>query len=168
VAAGHGRLEVARLLLDGGADPSIAASNDNTPLMAAVANGQLEVLRLLLGRGAITTVDAASSVTGGLTAMTSFHFACFHNRPNCAEALVRAGCDVGLKTLDGFTGQQLAEAQGSKEVVQRLRYLAYQPFVGVLVELAGLVGAAEYNGKRATVRATARRSRGHIMYVPHD
>jgi hypothetical protein len=37
----------------------------------------------------------------------------------CAEALARAGCDVGSKTLEGFTGPQLAEAQGSKEAVRR-------------------------------------------------
>ena len=34
----------------------------------------------------------------------------------------------------------------SLEVLRRLRSLARQPFVGVIVELAGLVGAAEHNG----------------------
>jgi hypothetical protein len=37
-------------------------------------------------------------------------------------------------------------------VLRRLRSLARQPFVGVIVELAGLVSAAEHNGKRAMVR----------------
>ena len=94
------------------------------------------------------------------TGCTAFHYTCVHNRAECAEALARAGCDVGAKTLEGFTGQQLAEARGSKEAVRRLRALARQPFVGVLVELAGLVGAAEHNGKRATVMSE-RPSRGH-------
>ena len=53
-AAGCGQLEAARLLLDGGADPSLAAGDGVTPLMAAAAHGQLEVLRLLLARGAVT------------------------------------------------------------------------------------------------------------------
>jgi hypothetical protein len=70
--------------------------------------------------------------------------------------LIRAGCDIGLKGSDGATGREIAERKGSKETVRRLRVLARQPFVGVLVELAGLVGAAEHNGKRATVRAIAR------------
>ena len=39
-------------------------------------------------------------------------------------------------------------------VARRVRALVRQPFVGVLVELAGLVGAAEHNGKRAMVRST--------------
>ena len=39
VAAAHGRLEVARLLLDAGADPSLAASDGLTPLMCAAGQG---------------------------------------------------------------------------------------------------------------------------------
>jgi hypothetical protein len=104
------------------------------------------VLRLLLGRGAV--VDATSSANG----FTAFHAACCSNHPGCAEALARAGCDVSIKTGAGFTGLELAEAKDSKGVLRRLRSLARQPFVGVVVELAGLVGAAEHNGKRATVR----------------
>ena len=91
VAAAHGRLEVARLLLDAGADPSLAASDGLTPLMCAAGQGHPEVLGLLLGRGAV--VDAAHPDSGA----TAFHQACFSNQPDCVEALARAGCDVGLK-----------------------------------------------------------------------
>ena len=158
-AATFGRLEVARLLLDAGADPSLADGADGgsegiTPLMAAAGGGQLEVLRLLLGLGAAEA--ALDQDSGG----TAFHFACYHNRPDCVEALARAGCDVSLKNKSGQTGRHAAETRGSKEVARRLRALARQPFVGVLVELAGLVGAAEHNGKRATVMSE-RPSRGH-------
>jgi ankyrin repeat protein len=147
-AAQHGRLEAARLLLDGGADPSRAghAGGGFTPLMGAAVRNQLEVLRLLLARG--VAVDAVDLAYG----TTAFHIACGNNHAECAEALVRAGCDVGLKANNGHTGREMAEAQqGSKDAARRLRALARQPFVGVLVELAGLVGAAEHNGKRATV-----------------
>jgi ankyrin repeat protein len=148
-------LEVARLLLDAGADPNLANSDGAyAPLMVAAGPGQLEVLRLLLARGA--AVDAVDPADG----WTAFHAACHCNYAECAEALARAGCDVGLKDNDGNMGQQLAEARGSKEAARRLRALARQPFVGVLVELAGLVGAAEHNGKRATVMST-RPSRSH-------
>ena len=146
-AAAYGHPEVVRLLLDGGADPSLAAGDGFTPVMAAAICGRLEVLRLLLVRGA--AVDTADPYRG----QTAFHSTCARNQAECAEALVRAGCDVGLKDKSGHTGREMAEAQqGGKEVVRRLRALARQPFVGVLVELAGLVGAAEHNGKRATVR----------------
>jgi ankyrin repeat protein len=144
-AAGHGRLEAARVLLEGGAGPDRASSDGTIPLMHAARNGQPEVLRLLLARGA--AVEAKDPGTGG----TAFHTACNHNQAECAEALARSGCDIGIKTKEGFTGQQLAEMQGSKEAARRLRALARQPFVGVLVQLVGLVGAAEHNGKRAMV-----------------
>jgi ankyrin repeat protein len=155
-AADRGRLEAVRLLLDAGADPSRAGGDGTTPLMAAAGKGQLEVLRLLLARGAV--VDAVNPGIGG----TAFHIACFESQAECAEALARAGSDVGLKDSDGSgkTGREVAEARGSKGVVRRLRAIARQPFVGVLVELAGLVGAAEHNGKRATVMS-ARPSRSH-------
>jgi hypothetical protein len=144
-AAAYGRPEAARLLLEAGADPSLADGDAITPLMVAAGCGQLEVLRLLVARG--VTVDAAHQGDG----FTAFHHACDRNQVDCAEELARAGCDVGTKDKNGQTGREVAEARGSKEVARRLRALARQPFVGVLVELAGLVGAAEHNGKRATV-----------------
>ena len=90
-AARCGQLEAVRLLLEGGADPSRADGIGATPLMRAAGGGQLEALRLLLARGA--PVDAADPQTG----CTAFHYACYSNQPAAAEALARAGCDVGLK-----------------------------------------------------------------------
>jgi ankyrin repeat protein len=150
-AARRGRLEAARLLLDAGADLDHADSDGCTALMAAAGGGHLEVLRLLLGRGAVVDAVGPGSIN------TAFHCACFQNHAECVEALVRAGCDVGIN--NGMRGLEIAVAQDSKDAVRRLRALARQPFVGVLVELAGLVGAAEHNGKRATV--SEQPSRGH-------
>ena len=110
MAAVHGHLEAARLLLDGGADPSLANSGGGTPLMVAAGEGQLEVLRLLLGRGA--AVDAVDPGDG----TTAFHWACVNNSADCAEALVRAGCDVGTKDKLGETGRERAEAMGNEAV----------------------------------------------------
>jgi ankyrin repeat protein len=115
VAVGIGQLETAMLLLDAGADPDRAGSDGPTPLMMAAGDGYLEVLRLLLARGA--AMDAAPPNVG----CTAFHFACFGNQAECAEALARAGCDVGLKDKYGKTGRELAEAEGHAAVVERLR-----------------------------------------------
>jgi hypothetical protein len=78
-------------------------------------HGQLEVLRLLLERGA--AVDAVKPATGG----TAFHSACDSNQPECVEALVRAGCDVGIKDQRGATGLEIAARRGHAAVVKRLR-----------------------------------------------
>jgi ankyrin repeat protein len=62
-------------------------------------------------------IDAAHPRTG----FTAFHYACFGNQSDCAEALVHAGCDVGLKDGEGMTGGEVAELQGHAAVVARLR-----------------------------------------------
>jgi ankyrin repeat protein len=113
-AAGYGRLEAVRLLLDGGADPSLAAGDGCTPLMSAAGRAQLEVLRLLLARGA--TVDAVCPRGVG----AAFHLACYHNQAECAEELGRAGCDVGIKDKNGQTGREVAERKGHRALVARL------------------------------------------------
>ena len=60
---------------------------------------------VLLERGA--ALDAAHPEDA-----TAFHRACCYNQPDCAEALARAGCDVGLKDSDGQTGREMAEVRG--------------------------------------------------------
>jgi ankyrin repeat protein len=145
-AAQNDHLEAARLLLDGGADPSLGDGDGSTPLTTTALRGHVEVLRLLLARGAAMDTQTASG-------NTAFHLACAANQPKCAEALARAGFDIGIKNNEGRrTGQEIVERSCYKDVVRRLRNLVGQPFVGVVVELAGLVGAAEHNGKRATVQ----------------
>jgi ankyrin repeat protein len=122
--AGYGRLEAARRLLEGGADPSRTNSDGDTPLMAAARGGYLEVLRLLLAKGA--AVDAVQPADG----WTAFHLACNDNQPDGVEALVRAGCDVGLKTNDGETGREAAKRMGYRAVVARLRSLEAERSAG--------------------------------------
>ena len=48
LAAGHGQLEVTRLLLEAKADKDKGDQNGVTPLFNAAYEGQLEVVRLLL------------------------------------------------------------------------------------------------------------------------
>jgi hypothetical protein len=81
-AASFGQLEVARLLLEGGADPSRADSNGDTALMAAALDGHLPILQLLLEWG--VAMDAKRP-----DGTTAFHYACLTNQPDCAEALIR-------------------------------------------------------------------------------
>ena len=52
LAAMKGHIEVVKLLLDKGADISVAHADGWTPLNAAATRGHLEVVKLLLDKGA--------------------------------------------------------------------------------------------------------------------
>ena len=115
-AVGSNQGAVVRLLLDRGANPSLANSSGGTPLMTSAAKGFLPLLRLLLESKA--EVDAVCP-----RGATAFHWACHHDHPDCAEALVRAGCDTSLRTKRGKTGRDLAQENGHTAVLERLRAL---------------------------------------------
>lgn len=51
-AAVYGHAEIARLLLDAGADTEARSEHEHTPLMVALQKRHVEVLQLLLERGA--------------------------------------------------------------------------------------------------------------------
>ena len=116
-AAVAGHLDVVRLLLDRGADPSLANSNGDTTLMMAARRDHVGVVRELAARGA--ALDAAHPATGG----TAFHWACDCNQPECMAALVELGCDTGMKDKDGMTGKQRAKRRGHRAVLERLTKL---------------------------------------------
>jgi hypothetical protein len=52
----------------------------------------------------------------------------------CAEALARAGCDVGVKDKKGRIGRELAEVQGHAEMVARLRAVCRGAWARVTID----------------------------------
>ncbi len=72
-AALWGRLELARLLLEHGADPNAVAYENNheqtTPVILAAWEGGIEVLELLLKSGADPNVQSSNGVTPLSTAL---------------------------------------------------------------------------------------------------
>ena len=75
--------------------------------------GLLPLMRLLLeAKAEIHTTDDH--------VRTAFHYTCANNRPDCAEALVRAGCDTSLRDNNGRTGRDVAEEAGHTAVLERL------------------------------------------------
>jgi len=64
IAAHNNRLEAVRVLLEGGADPNIAAQDGQTPLSTACLHTlsqecDIEIVHLLVGHGAPMTIEAA-------------------------------------------------------------------------------------------------------------
>jgi uncharacterized protein len=64
VTSGH--TEIAKWLLENGAEPNYSYANGYTPFLAAAANGHLEILKALLGHGA----DLRAKTTDGKNALT--------------------------------------------------------------------------------------------------
>jgi ankyrin repeat protein len=114
-SAADGQLDAVRLLLDRGADPSLAESLGFTPLTHAAVSGHPGVVRELVACGA--DLDAAHREYGA----TAFYLACGYNQPECVAVLVELGCDTAITSVNGLTGKQVAEQHGHAAVLDVLR-----------------------------------------------
>ena len=79
----------------------------------AVQENHMSMLDTLLERGVI--IDAV-----GKYGWSAFHIACYYGKPDCAEALAKAGCDMTLQNIDGNMGLQLAQQNGHRSVAAML------------------------------------------------
>jgi ankyrin repeat protein len=115
LACFFGHLEIARRLLDRGADPNLASNNDLhvAPLHSAVTTGSAPMVRLLLERGANPNVQEGSGYT-------PLHTAAGHGNPEIIEMLVQAGADASRKAKDGKTPADVAQQYGYGEVAAKL------------------------------------------------
>ena len=112
-AVHQGQERAAHLLLDRGANPSLAGTDGITPLMAAAAKSFLRLLRMLIEFKAELNAAAPDG-------RTAFHIVCFNGDVDCVEVLVRAGCDTSLRDGHGMTGRDYAQEYGHTAVVELL------------------------------------------------
>ena len=109
----------ARLLLDRGANPSLADSTGVTPLMGAAGMGFAPLVQLLLDAKA----DMGAVDKDGDSAF-HVHYACMNNQPECVEFLVLNWCDKSLRNTDGKTGRDLAAGNENRGVLIMLQRLS--------------------------------------------
>ena len=114
-AASRGHLKAVALLLDRGATVDAVDSEGVTPLILASYRGKTEVAKLLLERGA--GVNAQEKRNG----LSSLSHAVGRGDKDLVSVLLAHGADPLLKSADGRTPLERAEANGASEIVALLK-----------------------------------------------
>ena len=100
-AAELGQVQVARLLIERGADVNFQEDTGDTALMSAVEEGHLEMVDLLLDAGA----DMAA--LGGWGAGSALHTAARNQNVEMVKLLLDWGADPNIEDMDGDTASYL-------------------------------------------------------------
>ncbi|CAL8085284.1 unnamed protein product [Calicophoron daubneyi] len=112
IAAHYGNVNVARPLIDRGADVNFQAKNNITPLHIAAKWGRLEMVQLLLSHGAL--VDCRTR-----DGLTPLHCAARSGYADLCSLLIDASANPSAKTRNGLTPLHMA-AQGNHEEVAKI------------------------------------------------
>ena len=105
--------EIARMLINAGADVNYQDDLSRTSLMHASRNGHTEVVRMLLNAGA----DVNAKDHNGETSLMD---ASRNGRTEIVRMLINAGADVDAKNNRGYTALMVASDMGRTEIVRML------------------------------------------------
>jgi cytochrome c len=138
IACEAGNVELAKLLIDRGADVNLPVSWQRTPLFAANKGGYADIVKLLLNNGADPNQLAKSQ--------TPLHVAAENGCLQCVIHLVDAGADVNALTSNGSPPIHLAKLRGHDDVVAYLHnHGAGRPAIAPIS--ARLASASAESGK---------------------
>lgn len=112
-AASGGYLEVARALVEAGANLEGGDAFGNVPLMVAALNNRAEVIRFLLQRGASIEGNRSDGLTPLKTAATL-------GKNEALRALIAAGADVNTQKGGSLSPLMAAALMGNVETVRAL------------------------------------------------
>lgn len=112
-AAYYENVEIARLLIEAGADVQAANRYGVRPLSVACTTGNEAIVEMLLAAGA----DPNTTLRGGETALLT---AARTGKPGPVKALLARGANVNGKERSGQTAIMWAAAEGHVEVVEEL------------------------------------------------
>jgi hypothetical protein len=139
----HGKAEVAKVLLDAGADKDAIMPNGCTSLTIASQKGHAGVAKVLLDAGA----DKEATTFNGLT---SLYLASCNGHLEVVKLLLDAGVDTKATCPGGYTSLHIASHKGHLEVVK------------LLLDAGADVGATTPGGRTAIYVAS---QEGHAEVV---
>jgi len=113
LAAEKDQYEIAKLLLQKGADPLLGDNENSGPLHLAAISGSKQIAELLMKNG----VDINYTDINGMNAL---HFALSRRQAEVAKFLISKGADVKGVTNTGFSTLQLAAICGDLDIVKLL------------------------------------------------
>ncbi len=113
-AALHGHLEIAKALIEAGADVNAADRRGHTQLHTAVKAGHKDIAQLLLDKGAKIN---AQNIVG----RTALHFAVWRGYNELVELLLARGADPALKDVQGQTPLDQAKQLANERAVKLLQ-----------------------------------------------
>ena len=108
------RADIAKLLLQRGADPLIENDINVTPLHTAARRGSKELCSLLLKDPRVQT----ASLNHG--SLSPFHMACLSGNRDVCELFLKSDCDITSKNINGIAPLHIAAWKGYEEICQVL------------------------------------------------
>lgn len=146
-AATNGDLEMVRLLLEHGADPTLYMADRQTPIHAVLAGRSsepqaLELIRILHDAGTdvsvIALVNHREEVRGG----TALHYAVRNRQPDVIRLLASYGIDMNARDQDGLTALDYTQSRGFMPFMA-LQTPVYEEEAALLVELGATAEVAD-------------------------
>jgi hypothetical protein len=113
LAAKRGHVEVARFLVDRGANVNVRDKGSLTPLHLASQEGKVEVARFLIDHG-------ANVITRAMYNLTSLHLASREGQLEAVHILINHGANVHARDMNRLTPLHLALREGQLDVARFL------------------------------------------------
>ncbi len=105
LSAAKGDLELLKIFIDGGGNPTLVDKLGRTPLMLSAKNGNIHVMSYLLKLGVSVDVEDSSQ-------NTALHYACAYGWVDCVKILIQLGTDFNAKNSWSTTPLELALKKG--------------------------------------------------------